>query len=194
MHAIEIRAAIFAIRVELDWWRREKQLARTSSAEAKLVLGVDNKSLTARKKKAQRVIRTLERHMKRANSRLIAEAGRCAYDAITSAWRSHIRWIRLHRTYFKPTVLSNRPGKKFYQAIINDSQRLAEVAIAEEGFELPSPDELRRVIRLFAVSSRRGRQGSFGIPALLRGSDSAKWDLFEFVEKRLELKPSRKTR
>jgi hypothetical protein len=28
MHAIEIRAAIFAIRAELDWWHNERYLAR----------------------------------------------------------------------------------------------------------------------------------------------------------------------
>jgi hypothetical protein len=178
--------------VELDWWRREKYLARTYSARSKLVLGVDDKSLTARKKKAEKVIRTLEKHMKRANSRLIAEVGRDAYDAFTSAWRSHIRWIRLWRTYFKPMPIGPSPSKRLYQAIINDLERIAKAAIVEEGFELPSPAELRRAIRLFAVSSRRGRQGNFGIQALLRGIDYAKWNLFEFIEKRLKLKPSRK--
>jgi len=189
MHAIEIRAAIFAIRVELDWWRREKHDRRKYSARSKRVLGVNAESLANRKRKAQRVIRTLERHLKRANSRLLSAIGREAYNAVASAWRSHIRWIRLHRVYFKPMRFLWRPGKQYYQIIINELQRLAEIAIAEEKFELPAPEELRRVIRLYASSARRDRQGHFDIPTTLKGSELAKCHLIDFIEKRLELKP-----
>ena len=78
MNTIEIRAAILAIRVNVDWWRGQQRHWRKSSKETKRRFELDREGLHKLKKKAQQTIRSLERHLKCANGRLLAEVDRQA--------------------------------------------------------------------------------------------------------------------
>lgn len=191
LNAIEIRAAILAVRVNSDWWRLRKHELRKHKARTKQMLGVDAESLQKLEKRASLTIRSLERHLKRANYRLLAQVERGSYDALMSAWREHVRWIRLHLVYFRPQRPIIRRSKTQYQLILDQLEEMARVAIAEEGYQLPSDTELRRVMRLFTFSSRRGRRGYFDIICMLRNtrSEIAKSKLAEFILERLDLKP-----
>jgi hypothetical protein len=191
MDAIEIRAAVLAIRVNLDWWRVQRHMARNYAERAKLVLAVDPSTISKRERKAKQTIRSLERHLKRANYRLLAEVERQSYHAYMAKWRAHVRWIRLHLVYFKPFRPFRLRSKKFYQEILIELEKIARVAIAEEGYEQPSAAELRRVMRLFTFSSRRGRQGKIDILYMLQNerSNLTKMNLAKFILDRLELKP-----
>lgn len=190
MDAIDIRAAILAIRVNLDWWRYLEHLRRKESNETKVALRVDRESLRRQKERGQRVIRSLERHMKRSNSWLLKEVGKECYDALMSAWRAHVRWIRLYLVYFKPRRIGPASNRKLYQTILDEFERIARIAIAEEGYEPRDAKELRRVMRLFAVSLRRGRQYRMDIPYVLKYEDGylVKPAMADFVLKRLKLK------
>jgi hypothetical protein len=75
LNAIELRAAIFAVRVNSDWWRLQKYQGRKHKAKTKQMLRIDPESLRAIHIRASRTIRSLERHMKRANSRLLNQTG-----------------------------------------------------------------------------------------------------------------------
>jgi hypothetical protein len=69
-------------------------------------------------------------------------------------------------------------------------RQATRIAIAEEGYEQPEAKELRRVMRLFAFSARRGRQGKVDIQYVLKYERGylAKPCLAKFVLDRLELK------
>lgn len=167
LNAIEVRAAIFAVRVNSDWWRLQKHEGRKRQKRTKQMLGIDPENLRAIQTRASRAIRSLERHMKRANSRLLNQTGREPYDALMAAWRAHVRWVRLHLVYFRPLRPIITHSKARYQLILDELQEVAKVAIPEEGYELPADKDLRRMMRLFALSSRRGRRGLFDVPFIL---------------------------
>lgn len=191
MNAIEIRTVIFAVRVHLDWWRHLKQLSHRESDETKRTFGVDHESVAKQQKQGQRVIRTLERHMKRANHHLLIEVGEDQYDALTSGWRDHVRWMRLRLVYFKPHRIHFRNNKKRYQAILDGFEAIANAALAEEGYELPPPKLLRRIMRLFALSVRRRRQGAIkSVHYVFQYKDGnlVKPAMVDFVLKRTALK------
>jgi hypothetical protein len=105
-------------------------------------------------------------------------------------WRAHVRWIRLRLVYFKPWRIGSSKSKSHYQVILKELERIAKIAIAEEGYEQPDAKELRRVMRLFAFSARRGRQGKIDIAYVLKYEHgyAAKPSLARFVLDRLELK------
>jgi hypothetical protein len=187
MNAIDLRAAIFAVRVSKDWWRSQRITLRKVSAETKRRYEIDGESLSRLKEKSQRIIRTLERHLKRANARLLSFMERPSFDAYMKLWRAHVRWMRIHLVYFKPLTARPLSSRRRCQVIIDELQKLAEVSISEEGYQLPKPIELRRVIRLFASYSRRGRLGFFDIRQTLTGSSFAKTYLVEFILDRLKL-------
>jgi hypothetical protein len=190
MDPIEIRAAILAIRVNLDWWRYLKYLRRKESQEMKESLGVDLQSLRKQEVRGQRVIRSLERHLKRSNSRLLKEVGRGAYDALMSTWLAHVRWMRLYLVYFKPHKIGPKGNRKRYQGILNEFDRIARDGLSEEGYEQPNAKELRRIMRLFAISLRRGRQGKLDIPYVLKYENGhlVKPAMVDFILKRTKLK------
>jgi hypothetical protein len=189
MTAIEVRAAVLAVRVNWDFWRYEKHRQRKNLARAKQVVGVDPETLRQLQKRAQRTIHSLERHMKRANRQLLSLVGQVAYTALMSVWRGHMRWIRLHLVYFRPRRPILKASKKRYQIILDDLEKMAREAIAQEGYQQPTEGELRHVMRLFARSARRGRQGTFDMPYMLRHRQdrSVKSKLAKFVLGRIHL-------
>jgi hypothetical protein len=86
MNATQVRAAIFSIRVNLDMWRRQKHDRRRWDPAEKVRWGIDEHTLRELRAKSQRVIRTLERHLKRANRRLRAAVTHNEYEALLKAW------------------------------------------------------------------------------------------------------------
>jgi hypothetical protein len=189
MNANEVRAATLAVRVDSDWWRYQKHRRRKNTARAKQFVGVDPKTLSQLRERAHRTIQSLERHTKRASRRLLSIVGQDAYDALMFAWRAHVKWMRLHVVYFRPRRPIIKAGKKRYQIILDDLEKMAREALRQEGYQEPAEGELRRVMRLFTRSSRRGRRGALDIPYMLnyRQDRFAKSRLADFVLIRLSL-------
>lgn len=106
------------------------------------------------------------------------------------AWTAHLRWMRLHITYFKrrPPIIKDRKIQQ--QKILDWLMHLAELGIRDEGYERPEGKDLRRIMRLFARSARRGREGLFTIPYLMKSNGSVILNrhLARFAIKRLTLK------
>jgi hypothetical protein len=67
---------------------------------------------------------------------------------------------------------------------------MAERSLEADGYLLPDARRLRRVIRMFVRSSRRGRRGYKGVRYMLdnRNDQFAQYALADFVVDRLELK------
>jgi hypothetical protein len=191
MTTIEIRIAIFAVRVNLDLRRKRKHDARKASVEAKRRMGIDTKSLSALARRSRRTIATLERHLKRSNRAAIAILTNEVYEAVTWAWREHLRWMRLHLAYFKPLPPIITGRKLRQQAIIDSLVDMATQGLRNKGVQSPNEFELRRLMRLFARSSRRGYRGSYTIQFMMKHSTNftAKWYLANFVLDRVDLKP-----
>ena len=174
MNAVQIRAAIFAVRTNLARIRRlrydlrsqksEDKAQRKWKAEEKVRLKVDDNSFALARRRAPRTIASLERHLKRANRLLISSTSREEYDARTARWRQHLRWMRLHIAYFKswPTVL---PGMKTrQQRQLDELAELAKLGIRDAGLKAVDDVELRRLMRLYARSARGGTKacGQYG--------------------------------
>ena len=147
LNAIEIRAAILAVRVNSDWWRLQKYEGRKHKKRTKQMLSIDPESLRTIQTRASRTIRSLERHMKRANGRLLNQTGRECYDALMAAWLEHVRWIRLHLVYFRPLKPIISHSKARYQLILDELQEVAKVAIPEEGYRPAAGSELEEMER-----------------------------------------------
>ena len=190
MDAIELRAAIFAIRSNLDYVRKGRHDRRLWSQETKAKFLLDDKSYNQLKIKSPRVILSLERHTKRANRVLVKAVTKAGYTALMQVWKAHLRWMHLHIAYFKrlPPVI---PGRRIeHQKTLDSLMEMAENGIRDEGFEAPDGKELRRVMRLYVRSARRGRESIYTIPYLLRhyGYSHLNRYLARFVITRLTLK------
>jgi hypothetical protein len=200
---LEIRAAVFAVRVTLGIWRTRTTAIRRKAVQYRALLksgGVIDKGLAEgfrqlnisserfsimreeaaaarnnelkqyskrHRRHARSTILSLERHMKRANRLLLGSVSRAEYDALTKAWREHLRWMRLHLVYFKPLQPILRP-KRRQQNILDVLSEMAIRGLKNEGYAPPEAREFRRVLRLFVHSSNRGREVSNSLPEMLR--------------------------
>jgi hypothetical protein len=79
-----------------------------------------------------------------------------------------------------------------HQKDLDDMMRMAERGIRHRGYEPPAPKELRKLMRLYARSARRWREGICTVRFLLDGTRSLDWCfvLADFVFHRLELPES----
>ena len=188
MNTIQIRAAIFGARINMDWFKFRRDAARKHFNCPK----GENESdgITQKRLKAQtdRVIRSLERHMKRANYRFRALISSAAYDGLMQQWRAHVRWMRLHFAYFKVRRRGVPGMKTAYQQLLNDLTVIAIAGIQREGYKLPDPVQLRRIMRLYVAYTRRGRL-PYPIRYMLKNEKAigVQYILCRFVEQRLSL-------
>ena len=159
------------------------------------MMGIDPTAFEELKTKSARTIRSLERHMKRADYRLRQLVPPEDYVALIDCWKKHLRWIRLHLVYFKPVRPILKKSKTRYQLVLNDLIAAAKYMISAEGFLLPSEVELRRVMRMYARSARRGREAYYTVQHIIghKFSEISRWHLVEFIEKRVPLQPVPKT-
>ncbi len=188
MDAVELRASIFSIRANLDYVRSRRHSYRRLKSEDKDVIRLDDDSFGQLKIRSQRVIHTLERHAKRANRTLLKSVPRDAYGLIMDAWRLHLRWMRLHIAYFKPLTMKGLKGKQ--QKMLKELMEMAVVAIENDGFEQPDRSKLWQIMRLYASSARRSREGIHNIHYMVRNKHLAEPRVYlvDFILKRLKLK------
>lgn len=190
MDAIELRASIFAIRAYIKYVRYLRRQRRSEDREFKAKLRIDDRSIALLKAKSHRVIRSLERHMKRANRALINTVGQKRYRTLTIAWKAHLRWMRLHIAYCKPWAkpLSGRRARQ--QRDLNELMEMAKPGLRDAGYKPPEDKELRHLMRLYASYARSGRQGNWTIQFLLenKADFNRKYHLAQFVIDRSNLK------
>ncbi len=191
MTSIDLRVAIFAVRVNTSWWQHQKVTGRKLSTRAKEVMRIDAGTHKELKTKSARTIGTLERHMKRADYRLHGLVPSEKFAGVMDNWKAHLHWIRLHLVYFKPLRLRLKGRKTAFQILLNELIEVAKEMISAEGLLPPSDTELRRVMRLYSTSSRRFREGARTVPYVLehRSSEYTRWHVIDFVQKRIVLKP-----
>lgn len=189
MDTIELRATIFATRAYLDFVRESRHPRRPSSPEPTTLLLLDDHSFDKLKIKSKRVILTLERHLKRANRALQKSVNPEAFAMLMHEWREHLIWMRLHIAYFKPfqPVVTGRRVQQ--QRILDELMTMAEHGVRNEGYQPPEAKELRRMMRLYVRSVRRGRE-TYSAPDLLKHKHwfTANRHLGLFVLDRLTLK------
>jgi len=98
--------------------------------------------------------------------------------------------MRLHLAYLAlpPPVVVGR--KALHQANLEVLVEMADQGLLNEGFQPPDANELWRLMRLFARSSRRGYRGIHTVRHMLnnRKDFTAKRYLARFVLDRLDLK------
>jgi hypothetical protein len=190
MDTIELRALIFAIRANLAFVRWCRHLNRSWSLERKTGSLIDDESFSQLKTKSQRVIVSLERHMKRANRILSNSITREQYMLLMNAWTGHLRWMWLHIAYFKPFPSKILGRKTHQQTILDELMQMADRGIRNAGYQPPESQILRRIMRLYVSSARRWREGQFNVEYMMRHRTDfeAKWYLYRFVERRSDLK------
>jgi len=193
MNSIDIRAAIFAARINMQLLRRRVHDARRKDAKTKKTLGLGRAAIKKRKQQTGPVIKSLERNLKRATRSSLKTTSRSEFAQMSKEWRSHLRWMKFHLAYFKQVRVVKGRGI-VHRMVIDQLTAIAEKAIRYEGFEIPDPRELRNVVRLFVRYSRRGRIWKFHFRYMLQNGQrrAAQEFLFEFVKKRIKLKENKK--
>ena len=88
MNDIDIRAAIFAARVNLQLLRRHVHDARRKDAKTKKTLGLDRAAIKKRKQQTGPVIKSLERDLKRATRSSLKITSRSEFAQMSKEWRS----------------------------------------------------------------------------------------------------------
>lgn len=188
-NAIEVRIAILASRVNLKSRRHEARLMRRKSAETRRRLEIERASIAKLQKRARPVIKSLENAMKKANRRFIRLVSKKDLESQSKQWQAHLRWMKYHILYFKPypPVV---PGYRLQRMRLDQLVAAAEAGLQEQAYEVPGKEELRRMMRLYARYSRRGRMGENDFRLLLMDPEEdwkLQWALVEFLEKRMDL-------
>ena len=189
MNAIEVRIAILAVRVNVGIRRLVRRSGRRRNADSKRRMKIDLESMEALQRRSKRAICSLERHMKRANRVLRALLTPEQSGALMEVWNRHLRWMRVHLVYFKPWRPVSNGRKTRQQKTLNILMEMAARGLRNEQYESPNEIELRRMMRLYARSSRRAREG-IAVMDMLRdpGSFSNTRYLALFVLQRVELR------
>jgi hypothetical protein len=189
MDTIESRAAIFAVRAFIDFVRLRRQLHRRSDSKLKTLPPFDDQPFDKLKIKSKRVIHTLERHLKRANRALQKSVSSEEFAMLIHVWKEHLIWMRLRIAYFKPPPPVVRGRRIEQQRNLDELMKMAEHGIRNEGYQPPDAIELRRMMRLYVRSARRGREAynARGL-IMLKERFAAKRHLGLFVTQRLMLK------
>ena len=195
MNAVELRAAIFAIRANISYVRRRRNDCGTKSPAPKNEPLIDDQSFEQLKIESKRVIHSLERRMKRANNALLKSATREEYAALMGRWRLHLRWMHLRLVWFKPLRPIIFSGRIRQQQDLDELMKMAERGLKNAGYQPPEARELRRMMRLFARSARRFREGGYFVRTMLRNKTdfTNTWYLGQFVLDRLTLEEMKKS-
>ncbi len=190
MDTIELRATIFAIRAYIDYVREKRRPRRRLSPELKTRHLLDDETFDRLKSKSNRMILTLERHLKRANRALQKSITQSAFAESMRIWREHLLWMRLHIAYFKPLPPVVKGRRIQQQKILDELTQMVKRGIRQEGYQPPEEKELRPMMRLYVRSARRGYQGEYVASYVLKTKlfDSTNRHLSAFVLKRLKLK------
>lgn len=195
MDTLQLRSVVFALRSYVEFSRFVKRNQRQRSRAAKSGSLIDDKCAAQLKAKAQRLIRLLERHMKRANRVLMKAVERGEYQALMVAWKAHLRWMRLHIAYYKRWGKPIVGLRKRQQRDLDDLMQMAKRGLRNAGYQPPVDKDLRHFMRLYARYSRSGLQGEWSIQFLLanKADFSRTYHLAQFVIQRSNLRsyPSR---
>jgi hypothetical protein len=165
---------------------------RKNELRTQQLYGVDRESRAREKQKVYSTIKTLERHMKRANRALKANVGEAAYNEVLLGWKQHLKWVRLHLVYFRPLppVAHRRRAQRL---LIDAAVDTASRGLRERGYALPAAKKLRHLIRLAVRYTRELRTG-FSIRYIAEGAVIAQRYLADFVEQRVRLRYDQKVK
>jgi hypothetical protein len=179
----ELRTAMFAIRVYVDYVRLLRNKHRRKSREVKAALHIDDKSFAQLKVKSHRLNGSLERHLKRANRASIQALGEEGFTKLTMHWKAHLKWMRLHIAYCKPWAVPHSGRRKRAQRDLDELMEIAKLGLREFGYKPPQDKELRHLMRLYARYARDGRIGNWAIGFLHEDKErfSRRYYLAQFV-------------
>lgn len=189
LDSFQLRAAAFSARVTLKLQRfiRDNKGVRRYSLEAQRDQGYDRASIKRLKLKVGRLIKLLEREMKRAARRSAAAGAGNAFEVLSEEWRAHLRWMQVHLAYFTPY----RPGSGIGRLQRKRIDRLVAMvnAIAIAGSVAPNEKLLRKTIRGFVHECHLGRVGYHDFLYMLRNelSPTIQAELFEYVASKMQL-------
>lgn len=190
MNFIDLRIAIFAARTSLHVTRDVAQIARKWNERTKARFRFDRASLRKLKEKIDEVAQSLERYRKRANRLFLREHTQSEFRRKADEWRRFLRWLRYHLAYFAEEPHQFPTPRQYYREVIDHITGIASAVLLNDGYELPVPKDLRRVVRLYIKYGRQARLGPYDFSMLLRnrGDILARQRLLEFIEQRLPLK------
>jgi len=141
LSSLELRIAVFAVRINLDERRLLKHHRRTWDAQTRRRFGIDDASIRSLRRASKKTITSLERHTKRADRALLKQVSKQQFGAVMSCWRAHLRWMRLYLVYFKPLRPIARP-KRRQQRNLDLLMDMARRGLRYAGFEAPEHSDL----------------------------------------------------
>lgn len=156
--SIDLRAMIFAARIQGEYVRHSKRTWKLSDEKKAVRFGLDKLSMHRQHLRTGSTIRTLERHSKRADRQLLKKLTREEFATLMRMWRRHLRWMRLYLVYLKPGIpVTPRSGPTLRQrerAVIDRLVALARRALTEKGLQPPPEKRLRQLMRQRARTMR----------------------------------------
>jgi hypothetical protein len=103
--------------------------------------------------------------------------------------------MHLRLVWFKPlrSIISSRRIRQ--QQDLDELMKMAERGLQNAGYQPPEAPELRRMMRLFARSARRFREGGYFVRTMLekKTNFTNTWYLGQFVLDRLTLEEMKKS-
>jgi hypothetical protein len=186
----ELRGAIFSARTSVKLARHQLRKTSKKGAHAKHRVASAKRDLEKDAHHKNQVVEFLETALKRANRLFRSAVGPQEFTSQSQEWRSHLKWIEFHLTYFKPFRASGVSRLQIRRLMLDSLKQMATKGIVEMGYELPEPSNLDSVIRQYLDYSLRGRIGEYNHIFMIRNEDSsvAQLKLFDFVKERLVLK------
>ena len=171
-------------RAHLDAIDLEMMALGTRLAGTQVLHGHATSPCARPKQTAKRLLRKIERLRRRAARLWKGSTSGNLYKAMQARWHNFVNWVRGDAVYCRcnrPPIMSAHRRRK---AALNSCERVAKQLIQEMGLEMPTPGELRRLVRLFTRYARRGRL-AVGFRDIANGNERLRYSLGRFLSDRL---------
>ena len=134
--------------------------------------------------RAKRLVRTIEKHRKRAKRALVRQIGIEVYRVQCREWKNFVRWLRLHFLDCQCLRRRRYHSGSYRRRQVQILFDWTKAELIRRHHKLRSERELRKLVRLALRYVRRGRTG-FGVRDLLKSELFAAEHLADFVTARL---------
>jgi hypothetical protein len=189
MDFIDLRMAAFGARTHVHVVRQLAEIAVKWDQRTQEKFSWDLNSIRTLATQTKAVIRSLERRTKRANRLFMQEHTESEFREKAHEWQRFLRWLHYHLAFFGKEHPPEPSLRKYYLARIDYLIGIASSLLSCNGYQLPAPQDLRQVVRLYIRYSRRARFGQYGHDRLLRSPEEfiARLRFLEFLERHLTL-------
>lgn len=157
----EICAAIFAARTSVKLERYQIQKVSKKGIGTKRRVAAAKRALKKDVRSKEAVVEFLEKELKRSSQLFKSLVGPADFKSQSTEWRSHLKRIEFHFTYFKVPSSAAAGRLERRRSLVDTLVQMTGKAIVDQGYELPKSADLYAVLWMFFTNSLRRRRGEF---------------------------------